>query len=706
MMWIALVLAAVVVVWYAVTVAVLTGCGVAGDTAASPGGPQQPRTAAALTWLRSAIVHARDDLDSGSGRPPHHALVPSTGGRAVASAPLPADPRVTALTARLLGALQREDAVGRDPAGDAAFNKLAAQLAARVIGAEDAGLMPVTDDVPALSPSKAVSPSPRAAAKPGGESSGPNMPTADEFSQQTCYLQTDESEICTYDNLICYDGRSPVVVVEQPVRVPERIVDYTHFCVDFRYYEPSAMEYSGCAYKFAFERAYNKTALMLPAVDFPLPLMRRRWGPQNRNGHLYFKEVAPEEVWGPPTEAGIASGARDDREHGSPGVSGDPVGADPALGEWLSPSGRYSAPLAIAEPFESDYVRGLPLLRRTVVGNRTIDWLDGSLWLAGIDGQFWQNPFHWWSKIGVLFDALRSNATPAFGEHPADGYLQWQANGRITGGSGSIVRSQETHNRMAFKQGAQWPMPPMDTVLFTGDGAVVLDNVDALSSWFRRTLQLATQPHSRHYFNDLLKELNDHHFLCATRGAMPGVKNKFFTGRSDAWMWRQYAYAATGLLQKGYASHPKYPPRKVTIIDRKGLNGRGIFNKDELLEAVAATGLPYQLVPNMAALSFDQQVELMAGTGILIAPHGAHLTNAMFLPQHAVLIELFPYLLKKNTYRHLAQMADLNYLPYYSWELLGPEYNRTVYGVALMQEGYYWVRATLRPVFASLCATL
>ena len=32
-------------------------------------------------------------------------------------------------------------------------------------------------------------------------------------------------------------------------------------------------------------------------------------------------------------------------------------------------------------------------------------------------------------------------------------------------------------------------------------------------------------------------------------------------------------------------------------------------------------------------------LELMSRTGILIAPHGAALANAMFLPQHAVVIE-------------------------------------------------------------------
>jgi hypothetical protein len=245
--------------------------------------------------------------------------------------------------------------------------------------------------------------------------------------------------------------------------------------------------------------------------------------------------------------------------------------------------------------------------------------------------------------MGMLFDATRSNATRRWGDHPNDGYLQHRGQGEITGASGSITRvrakGKAVFNRMAWKQGAQWDMPPMDYVLFTGDGAVVLDGPHKLNPWFRGTMELATPPGTKHYFNEVLSKLDDYNYLCTRRAGIPGVKNKFFTGRADAWLWRQYAYKSLGLLEKGLRSHPRYPPRKVTIIDRKGLNGRGIYNKQEIFDAVAATGLPYQIIPNMASLSFAEQVELLAGTGILIAPHGAHLANAMFLPVHAVVIE-------------------------------------------------------------------
>jgi hypothetical protein len=100
------------------------------------------------------------------------------------------------------------------------------------------------------------------------------------------------------------------------------------------------------------------------------------------------------------------------------------------------------------------------------------------------------------------------------------------------------------------------------------------------------------------------------------------------------------------------------------------------------------------IIDNLGALSFCGQVALMAGTGVLIAPHGAALANLMFMPAHAAVIELFPYLMKKNTYRHLASLMGLHYHPVYSWDLL--PLNRTEFsGVDLMGDKYYYERCVL-----------
>ena len=124
----------------------------------------------------------------------------------------------------------------------------------------------------------------------------------------------------------------------------------------------------------------------------------------------------------------------------------------------------------------------------------------------------------------------------------------------------------------------------------------------------------------------------------------------FFPSRADAWYFRQTAYDFAGLTRKGVNSHDAYPPAKITVITRKRKNGRYFDNEDAFLAVINATGLEVDIVQDLGKLPFKQLVAKMAGTGILIAAHGAALVNAMFLPQHAVVVEIFPYYMKKMTY--------------------------------------------------------
>lgn len=50
------------------------------------------------------------------------------------------------------------------------------------------------------------------------------------YTQQTTYLGGDEAEVSVFDNLLCFDGRSPIVTMDNPIRNPDRILDYTHAC--------------------------------------------------------------------------------------------------------------------------------------------------------------------------------------------------------------------------------------------------------------------------------------------------------------------------------------------------------------------------------------------------------------------------------------------------------------------------------------------
>ncbi len=48
------------------------------------------------------------------------------------------------------------------------------------------------------------------------------------------------------------------------------------------------------------------------------------------------------------------------------------------------------------------------------------------------------------------------------------------------------------------------------------------------------------------------------------------------------------------------------------------------------------------------------QVKDVARAGILVGVHGAGMTNAMFLPSYAAIIEIFPYKWWPDMYRQMA----------------------------------------------------
>jgi hypothetical protein len=63
----------------------------------------------------------------------------------------------------------------------------------------------------------------------------------------------------------------------------------------------------------------------------------------------------------------------------------------------------------------------------------------------------------------------------------------------------------------------------------------------------------------------------------------------------------------------------------------------------------------------MGLLTFEQQVEAMARTGILMAVHGAGLANVLWMPAHSVVVEITPYVMYASMYRDLAAASGLYY---------------------------------------------
>jgi hypothetical protein len=94
------------------------------------------------------------------------------------------------------------------------------------------------------------------------------------------------------------------------------------------------------------------------------------------------------------------------------------------------------------------------------------------------------------------------------------------------------------------------------------------------------------------------------------------------------------------------------PPKTVTLIVRK--KNRRIHNEQELYDALVNFHPFIQVrIVDYDKLTFKEQVDVMRTSGVVIAIHGAALTNSMFLPKHAAVIEIFPfgvYDVKKHDY--------------------------------------------------------
>jgi Glycosyltransferase 61 len=91
------------------------------------------------------------------------------------------------------------------------------------------------------------------------------------------------------------------------------------------------------------------------------------------------------------------------------------------------------------------------------------------------------------------------------------------------------------------------------------------------------------------------------------------------------------------LVPPAYGVPEAGAPRRKVFVGRANAARRRLANEDEVWPLLESAGFQRVL---MEELTFEAQVSLMRETAVLCAPHGAGLTNMMFCPTGARVVEI------------------------------------------------------------------
>lgn len=494
--------------------------------------------------------------------------------------------------------------------------------------------------IPPPEPCASIAPQPASDAAPPRPV--PPPPVNPWLTKQTCFQQPDDSEYCLYDGPVCYGGLGEgLFVLSDELRgMGVKTGDSRATCMDARDFEAS----DTCIHSpFGKGRAYQPPPASIDTVAewyWALPSLptfdiqpswpammdrlppRRRWGPTN--SYITMGHVHPSLV------ANVTSA--EDAEALGPGFAAFLESARGPLPHGLAKAQKNFQPDSL------------------VKSPSRVTWLHGAATFAELSHDSFPHPYHFAVAVGgALWSLRRLNASV---EDVA------AAAGAVRQGA-----SPDFH----FTVGASATgglLPPLDYIVFPTHFTAKA-NLSTMGGWTRAMLQLGSQPHTRYLFptdydEDGLRVSADH-WLCAPRAMVLGQKERVFSGPGDAHAFRLAAYAAANVTLPAWDTHP---PRSITLLVRE--RWREFTNFEEVKAALRGTGLPVRVVKRLSAMSWADQVALFAGTGILIAAHGAAMVNTMFMPKGSVAIEVFSHLGVVPIYGRIAESSRVRYYPLYS----------------------------------------
>ncbi|MBD2501515.1 glycosyltransferase family 61 protein [Anabaena azotica] len=112
-------------------------------------------------------------------------------------------------------------------------------------------------------------------------------------------------------------------------------------------------------------------------------------------------------------------------------------------------------------------------------------------------------------------------------------------------------------------------------------------------------------------------------------------------------------------LRSIFLDEPNYiQPYRYLYITRTDALTRRVINEQEVLQELAKYGFESLAIEG---LTIKEQAELFASAKIIVAPHGAALTNIVFCPKGTLVIEFMPDTYIEKCFQRLAELLSLNY---------------------------------------------
>lgn len=154
--------------------------------------------------------------------------------------------------------------------------------------------------------------------------------------------------------------------------------------------------------------------------------------------------------------------------------------------------------------------------------------------------------------------------------------------------------------------------------------------------------------------------------LCFRRLIVGGTIIHLLQGPREAEALKMKAYAAVGVP---HSPRPSSLPRHIVVETRQHRTWK---NMEEVVNVLDRVGVPYTMI-SFANTSFVDQVRAMAGAGVFCSAHGAGMTNVMWMPTGAAVVEVFPSeSWEYNLYTEVARNAGLFHVATHG-DLLGAE---------------------------------